>query len=119
MSRTPMLAALLLAALWLAPAAARADDPGEAETVEVPHARVLHPVPPGDIGDTPYTGVSAAQDWANRRPWSYGTRQLYPLTRGMADAGIPAPARWALYPFTVVFDTGNLAFSALGGLYGN
>lgn len=120
--RPSRLATALCAALVLAAAAAGADDTGPAPEVELPQAAE----PAGDpavegVGDEPqpFTGIPAREDWQSRRTWGYGTQNLYPLTRGMEDAGIPHWARWPLYPFTAVFDTGNLAFGAIGGLYGN
>jgi hypothetical protein len=124
--RRAPLAVILGAALWLAAGAALADE-ASAPEVDVPQT----PAPelkqetapalerrPLEAGGA-FTGRVAREDWQSRRPWHYGTQQLFPLTRGMAEAGIPAPLRWPLYPFTVAFDTGNAVFGAIAGLYGN
>ncbi|MDJ0852398.1 MAG: hypothetical protein QNK04_28845 [Myxococcota bacterium] len=119
MTRTTFLAALFLATLCLAPTGARADEPGEG----VPTApfSMLQPQvagryePPSDE----FSGLSAEEDWQRRRLWRYGDQQLFALTRGLEEAGVPKPARWALYPFTGAFDVGNAVFSAIGGLYGD
>lgn len=129
---TPLkaVAAGLGAALALAAGTALADEAGEAPEVAVPQqpggeaAAPAAPETRRELGTAtppsePFTGEVARHDWQARRPWGYGTQQLYPLTRGMADAGIPAWARWPLYPFTVAFDTGNLVFGAIGGLFGD
>jgi len=120
--RRNRLATALCAALVLAAAGSAADDTGPAAEVELPQAsQPTGALETEGMGDEPqpFTGTSARQDWQQRRTWGYGSQNLYPLTRGMEDAGIPGWARWPLYPFTALFDTGNLAFSAIGGLYGN
>jgi hypothetical protein len=121
-TRRTRLATALCTALVLGAAGARAGDTGPAPEVEVPQA--AEPAGVEQILEAadeakPFTGIDARQDWQSRRSWGYGTQNLYPATRGMQDAGIPRWARWPLYPFTAVFDTGNLVFSAIGGLYGD
>jgi hypothetical protein len=66
-----------------------------------------------------FTGVLAREDWSDRRAWRYGTQHLFPLTRGMEDAGIPPWGRWPLYVFTVPFDVAHAPLGALAGLYGD
>jgi hypothetical protein len=61
----------------------------------------------------------ARQDWAARNPWRYGTWCLFPLTRGMDDAGVPHWARPALYVVTVPLDLVMLPAGAIGGLFGD
>jgi hypothetical protein len=135
MRRRSLAATCLLAASSLAaPHAARADE-ASAEGVEVPAPEPAAPEAAAP-GVQPYplageelgryalppaesAGLTPEQDWQQRRPWRYGTQNLFPLTRGMAEAGIPSVARWPLYLFTVPFDTGHLFFGALGGLYGD
>ena len=94
------------------------------ETGPAPEVEIAPPEPGlGEGGyrgpEAAFTGELARADWNRRRPWGYGSQQLYPLTRGMEDAGIPPLARWPLYPFTAIFDTGNLVFGAIGGLWGD
>jgi len=67
----------------------------------------------------PFDDNTAIADWNAQRTWSYGTDQLMPLTRGMAEAGIPPAARWPLYLFTVPFDLVQLPIAAIAGLYGS
>lgn len=112
------LAAALGAALAVAAGNAFAEAV-DADEVEVPQQLTVSEIAVASAEAQPFTGAAAREDWQDRRPWGYGTQQLYPLTRGMADAGIPAPARWPLYPLTALLDTGNLAFSAIGALYGD
>jgi hypothetical protein len=135
MRRRSLAATCLFAAGSLAaPHAARADEPS-AEAVELPapEAALAEPAPAavqpyalaGDeleryaLPPAESAGLTAVEDWQRRRPWRYGTQNLFPLTRGMAEAGIPPVARWPLYVLTVPFDTGHLFFGALGGLYGD
>jgi hypothetical protein len=75
----------------------------------------LAPPPRG----APAAGRSAVEDWNERRHWRYGTWGLFPLTRGMDDAGIPGAVQPFLYVLTVPFDLVQLPFAALGGLYGS
>lgn len=123
--RCTPLAAALGAALWLAGGAALADEvrAPEAEVPQTPAAELPQETAAAlqrePLEGQPLTGRAAREDWQSRRPWHYGTQQLFPLTRGMAEAGIPAPARWPLYPFTVAFDTGNAVFGAIAGLFGD
>jgi len=115
------LAAAVGAAVAVFASAASADDLGSASEVEVPAAPEVQDPEKIQQASSPqaFTGKLARDDWRARRRWGYGTQQLYPLTLGMDDAGIPPLARWPLYPFTALFDTGNLVFSAIGGLYGD
>jgi hypothetical protein len=130
-----------LAAAWLCAATclaasvpARGDEAaGEAVELPAPEAAAAeqaaagvepYPLAGAELGryavpseDTP--GLTPVEDWYERRPWRYGAQNLFPLTRGMDDAGIPKALRWPLYVFTVPFDTGHLFFGALGGLYGD
>ena len=66
-----------------------------------------------------FTGVLARQDWHERRPWRYGTQNLFQLTRGMEDAGVPPWGRWPLYVISVPLDVAHLPLGALAGLYGD
>jgi hypothetical protein len=66
-----------------------------------------------------FTGWLARQDWRERRPWRYGTQNLFPLTRGMEDAGVPPWGRWPLYVVSVPLDVAHLPLGALAGLYGD
>ena len=112
----------LAAALGVALAAAAGNafaDAVDAPEVEVPQQAPVSEIAKPSVKAQPFTGGSARGDWQGRRSWGYGTQQLYPLTRGMQDAGIPTWLRWPLYPFTALLDTGNLAFSAIGALYGD
>ena len=119
--RCRLLSAALGAALALAAGDSRADDPSPAPEVEIPAPE--EPAPsasrPAAGEDEAFTGAAARRDWNDRHRWHYGTQNLYPLTRGLGETGIPAWARWPLYPFTAVLDTGNLVFGAIGGLYGD
>lgn len=118
-SRWTALASALGVALALATGGALADET-DAPEVDVPAAQhSVRTIAEASSTAQPFTGRAARADWQRRRPWGYGTQQLYPLTRGMEDAGIPTWLRWPLYPFTAAFDTGNLAFSAIGALYGD
>ncbi len=125
MSRMPVLAALLptlLLAAFLGSAPAHADEASEAEPVRpVGPATMLQPAETGryEPPTDGLQGVTAERDWQERRQWRYGTDRLFPLTKGLSEAGVPPLARWPLYPFTIAFDAGNFVFSALGGLYGN
>jgi hypothetical protein len=125
MTRAPALKGVFVAALWLAPAAAWGDEAPEPAPVEIESpsgaATQLLPAPPvpGESSEAAYTGRAAVRDWQQRRRWRYGTQNLFPLTRGMEEAGIPKGVRWALHPFTVAFDAGNAVFGAIGGLYGD
>jgi hypothetical protein len=62
---------------------------------------------------------AAQNDWAARNPWRYGTWCLFPLTRGMHDAGVPVWARPPLWVVTVPLDLVMLPFGAIGGLFGD
>ncbi len=106
------------AALALAAGAALADET-DAPEIEVPIQQSVEAIAEASLNAQPFGGAAAREDWQSRRSWGYGTQQLYPLTRGMEDAGIPTWLRWPLYPFTGLLDTGNLAFSAIGALYGD
>ena len=112
------LAAALGAALAVAAGNAFADVV-DAPEVEVPQQATVSEIAKASVEVQPFTGAAARADWQDRRSWGYGTQQLYPLTRGMQDATIPTWLRWPLYPFTALLDTGNLAFSAIGALYGD
>jgi hypothetical protein len=117
--RPRLLAAGLGAGLVLLATGAVADETRPPAEVEITPVPAVAEIQLANQEPEPFTGEAARRDWQNRRVWDYGTRNLYPLTRGMADAGIPAAGRWPLYPFTALFDTGNLVFSAIGGLYGD
>jgi hypothetical protein len=148
MLATRLPAAALGLALLAWPLAAVADtapgEPIEAQAVETPggeaqaeaaaeEAQVApmldEPVPsdappvPDDAALTtatdPFTGWLARQDWRERRPWRYGTQNLFPLTRGMEDAGVPPWGRWPLYVVSVPLDVAHLPLGALAGLYGD
>jgi hypothetical protein len=118
-SRCTALASALGLALALAAGGALADEI-DAPEVEIPAPQEsVDRIAEASLSAQPFSGAAAREDWQSRRPWGYGTQQLYPLTRGMEDAGIPTWLRWPLYPFTGLLDTGNLAFSAIGALYGD
>lgn len=59
------------------------------------------------------------ENWQDRRRWHYGTQYLFPLTRGMEDAGITGWVRYPVGVCTVVFDTLYLPFGAVAGLFGS
>jgi hypothetical protein len=120
-TRCRLFAAALGTALALAVGGAGADDTGPPVEVDLPQATQPNAEQIQQVPDEaqPFTGIAARQDWQSRRTWGYGSQNLYPLTRGMQEAGIPRWARWPLYPFTAAFDTGNVVFSAIGGLYGD
>ena len=129
---------LLIAGAYL-PLAAAADEAleGSLETqTEVPAAPEEAPPPmldepvPSDAAPVPqdaslalepepFAGVLAREDWSDRRPWRYGTQHLFPLSRGMEDAGIPPWGRWPLYLVSVPFDVAHAPLGALAGLYGD
>ncbi len=114
------LAAALGVALAVAGGNAFADaDAVDAPEGEVPQQATVSEIASASVKAQPFTGAAARADWQDRRSWGYGTQQIYPLTRGMQDANIPTWLRWPLYPFTALLDTGNLAFSAIGALYGD
>jgi hypothetical protein len=87
--------------------------PEEAETAQ-PMAET-HPTAPVDRDPS----EEAIADWNGRRGWSYGTDYLFPLSRGMREAGIPRGARIPLYLFTVPLDVVQLPLGAIAGLYGS
>ena len=96
-----------------AEAAPMLDEPVPTEAPPVPEAAALATEP------DPFTGELAREDWCERRPWAYGTQHLFPLTRGMDDAGVPPWGRWPLYLFTVPFDVAHAPLGAVAGLYGD
>jgi hypothetical protein len=109
-------------------ASAEADAQAAAEAAEA--APMLDEPVPSDAPPVPedpalaaeselFTGVLAREDWRDRRPWRYGTQHLFPLTRGMEDAGIPPWGRWPLYLFSVPLDAAHAPLGALAGLYGD
>lgn len=111
-------------------AAARADEapstPIETPREPEPLEAAAGPAPSGPPPDAApvlppggYDGEIAIRDWQDRRPWRYGTWNLFPLTRGMDDAGLPLAARIPLYLFTLPFDLAQLPLAAIGGLYGD
>lgn len=118
-------APIVALALLLLASAALADEPGD-ETVVIPGEEApatflgrpeLREAPaPSSNGDA---FEAAIEHWDDQRPWRYGTQYIFPLTRGMGDAGIPPVARYPLYPFTAIFDLGHLPIGALAGLFGN
>jgi len=94
----------------------REPEPLEAGAEPAPSEPSPEALPPFPAGG--YDGEIAIRDWQDRRPWRYGTWNLFPLTRGMDDAGLPLAARIPLYLFTVPFDLAQLPLAAIGGLYG-
>lgn len=63
-----------------------------------------------------YSPGPAASASLDSDKWRYSTYYLYPLTRHM---GITRGWRYAMYPLTVVFDTVQLPWGALAGLFGD
>lgn len=114
------------AGLWLA-AAAGADEAGSDEVAvpEPPPAAEAELRPTAVLADPQLEGEPrepgdvAVEDWQARDSFGFGTDMIFPLTRGLGDAGVPPLARWPLYPFTVPFDLGHLAFGTVAGLWGD
>jgi hypothetical protein len=104
------------------PAEVEAEAAEAAPMLDEPIATDVPPVPEDAALATepdPFTGRLAREDWSERRPWRYGTQHLFPLTRGMDDAGVPSWGRWPLYLFTVPFDVAHAPLGAVAGLYGD
>lgn len=88
-----------------------------AEIGTVPAESLLAPSSPA--ADATEGFESAEADWEGRRGWRYGTSQLFGLSRGMQDAGVPRLARPFLYVLTVPVDTALLPVAAISGLFGD
>jgi hypothetical protein len=79
----------------------------------------LEPATTPPAADPTEAFKSAEAEWGERRHWRYGTQHFFGLSRGMEDAGVPRLARPFLYVLTVPFDTAQLPFAAISGLFGD
>ncbi|MBW2267355.1 MAG: hypothetical protein JRH16_02170 [Deltaproteobacteria bacterium] len=106
--------------------AATADDIGAGE-VPIPAPEAAEPelavTPPATAAPiqpyTPHDGRSAIDAWDEMRDYRYGTDMIFPLTRGMEEAGISGWARWPMTALTVPLDLVMLPTGLIAGLYGS
>jgi hypothetical protein len=101
--------------------AAAAEEVPAGEELGAPEPRdALSEAMPDVYGEGHMQGFAEGiEHWQDQRPWRYGTQYLFPLTRGMDDAGIHGWVRFPVGALTVVLDTAHLPFGAVAGLFGS
>jgi hypothetical protein len=91
------------------------EEPGEPEPRDA-----LSEAMPDVYGEGDMHGFAEdVEHWQDQRPWRYGTQYLFPLTRGMDDAGIHGWVRFPVGALTVLFDAAHLPIGAVAGLFGS
>jgi hypothetical protein len=105
------LVAALACASGLAALPAFGEPPQESSPLEAPLPEELTPLPVAGSD----AAVHALEEG---RRWRYGTDYLLPLSRGLADAGVPPALRPVALVFTIPLDLAHLPLGALAGLFG-